>query len=65
MAIEVIILTPTVRDILTKTPSPNLRNLLLNFWPDKCIVDIKQDRLLLLPLVGYKNLNVSQYCLQH
>lgn len=53
MAIEVIILTPTDIDILTKTPSANLRNLLLNFWPDKCIVDIKQDRLLLLPLVGY------------
>lgn len=55
MEIRVIILMSTDIDVLTKTLSPNMRNLLLNFCPEKYIINLKQDRLLLLPFVGNKN----------
>lgn len=56
MKIGIIILTDI--DVLIKTPSPNMRNLLLNFCTEKYIINLKQDRLLLLPSVGDKNLNL-------
>lgn len=58
MEIRVIILMSTDIDVLTKTLSPNMRNLLLNFCPEKYIINLKQDRLLLLPFLGNKNLNL-------
>lgn len=59
MPLGMIMLSPRSIDCLTKTPVPDIRNLLSSCWSGKSKRLPRQHRLFLLPLVASHMLEVS------